>query len=817
MNKRYVCIHGHFYQPPRESPWLEEIEVEDPAYPYHDWNQRITVECYGPNAASRILNREERILEIVNNYSKISFNFGPTLLSWMEKHEPQVYQQIIEADKISQKERGGHGNAIAQCYNHIIMPLASKRDKATQVSWGIRDFEMRFGRKPEGMWLPETAVDIETLGILSDQGIKFTILSPHQAYRIRLMGESKWTDVSGGKVDTKYPYRVSLGGGKFINVFFYHDSIARAVAFEGLLGDGEKFASRLIEGFDSKDENPQILNIATDGETYGHHHRFGDMALAYALKRIEENGLVKITNYGEHIEKFPPQYEAEILENTSWSCVHGIERWCNNCGCKTGGEPSWNQMWRRPLRDALNWLKDEVDLIFEKEGGNLFNDVWESRDGYIDVILDRSREGVEKFFRRFKKREFSDVEKVTALKLLEMERQALLSFTSCGWFFSDISGIETVQILKYAARTIQITIELTGIDLETRFLDMLSLAPSNIPDIGNGRAVYENLVKPYVVDLKRAIAHYAITSLFREHGKEVQIFSFDFQILDYQKDSLGAITLLVGRTRVQSKIVLELTQAVFGVLYFGGYDFRCSIKGFLDLPNYERLKGELFRMFISHSITEVIRAMDVNFTGDYYTLKDLFIDERRKIAESLLESTISRYSDIYERIYEENRKLMHFLWSINTPIPAALKVAVEFALNCRISQAVIKLVAGEISIEDIGELALRIREEENWLGCKLSWNGLKEALEKIGEKNTESVLEDYEPKKIEDVLRLIEFGERLKLNLDIWRVQNLFWRLIDKKALPTDGAETIFRLGERLRFSRSAIESRLSNNRGSNI
>lgn len=811
MNKRYVCIHGHFYQPPRESPWLEETEVEDSAYPYHDWNQRITIECYGPNAASRILDREERISKIVNNYSKISFNFGPTLLSWMEKHEPHVYSQIIESDKISRKERGGHGNAIAQCYNHIIMPLASRRDKVTQIVWGIKDFEMRFKRKPEGMWLPEASADIETFGILSDHGIKFTILSPRQAHRIRPRGDRKWTDVSGGGIDPRRPYRISLVGGKLINVFFYHDPIARAIAFEGLLGDGEKFTSRLIEGFDSRDENPQILNIATDGETYGHHHRFGEMALAYALKRIEENGFVKITNYGEYIEKFPPEYEAEIFENTSWSCAHGVERWRSDCGCKTGGDPSWNQKWRKPLRDALNWLKDEVDLIFEKEGVNFFHDVWESRDGYIDVILDRSPESVEGFFAQFQKREFTDVEKVTALKLLEMERQVLLSFTSCGWFFSDISGIETVQILKYAARTIQLVIELTGIDLKPRFLDMLSLAPSNAPNLGNGRTVYENLVKPHVVDLKGAIAHYAITSLFGEYEKEMKIFSFDFQTLDYQKDSLGALTLLVGRTIVQSKIVLESTHAVFGVLYFGGYDFRCSIKDFLYLPDYEILKGELFRMFVGHSITEVIRAMDAHFTGDYYTLKNLFIDERRKIAEFLLESTLSRYSDVYERIYEENRKLLNFLWSISATIPPTLKVAAEFALNSSVSKAVAKLVAGEIGVQDTEELAIRVREEENKLGCEVNWEGLRKALEKLGKKNMESMLEDYEARKAEDVLRLIEFGERLKLNLDIWGIQNLFWRLIGKKVHLGDGAETIRRLGEKLRFSRDTIEFKLTN------
>jgi alpha-amylase/alpha-mannosidase (GH57 family) len=510
MVKRYLCIHGHFYQPPRENPWIEEVEVQDSAYPYHDWNQRVTFECYAPNAASRVLDREERLVEIANNYLNISFNFGPTLLSWMERHESHLYQRIIESDKISRRERGGHGNAIAQCYNHIIMPLASKRDKVTQVVWGIRDFEKRFGRKPEGMWLPEAAVDLETLRILSDHDIKFTILSPVQAKGVRHRGERKWADVNGGKIDPKRPYRVSVMSGKYIDVFFYDGLIARAIAFEGLLKSGEGFVSRLLEGFDSSNRDPQIVSVATDGETYGHHHKFGDMALAYVLKKIEQGGLLKITNYGEYLERFTPQYEVGIFENSSWSCAHGVERWRSDCGCKVGGDPSWNQKWRKPLRDAINWLKSEVDLIFEKEGTGLLKDVWEARDGYIDVILNRSREGVEEFLSQFATRELENEKKTKVLKLLEMERHALSSFTSCGWFFSEVSGIETVQVLKHAARAIQLAEELTGIDVEPTFLEKLSLALSNIPELGNARVAYENLVKPSVVDLKRIIAHYAI-------------------------------------------------------------------------------------------------------------------------------------------------------------------------------------------------------------------------------------------------------------------------------------------------------------------
>ena len=349
--ERYICIHGHFYQPPRENPWLETVEVQDSAYPYHDWNERITAECYAPNTAVRIVDGQNRIVRIVNNFARISFNFGPTLLAWLERADPDVYAAILAADRESRFRFSGHGSALAQVYNHMILPLANRRDRTTQVAWGLRDFQRRFGRFPEGIWLPETAVDLATLDVLAEQGLLFTILAPHQARRIRsLSGRARtWRDLIDGTIDPSMAYLVRLPSGRTLSVFFYDGPISRSVAFDGLLRYGEDLAHRLASAFVSTRTWPQLVHIATDGETYGHHHRYGDMALAYALDYIESHQLARLTNYGEYLEKHPPLYEVEIVENTSWSCIHGIERWRSDCGCNCGsGAPALSRNGPRP-------------------------------------------------------------------------------------------------------------------------------------------------------------------------------------------------------------------------------------------------------------------------------------------------------------------------------------------------------------------------------------------------------------------------------------------------------------------------------------
>ncbi len=502
--ERYICIHGHFYQPPRENAWLGRVEWQDSAYPYHDWNERVTAECYLPNATSRILDGEGYIGRIVNNYAKISFDFGPTLLAWMESNSPDVYRAIVAADRESRNKYSGHGSALAGVYNHMIMPLANHRDRYSQVSWGIMDFEHRFGRRPEGMWLPEMAVDLETLDIMAELGLKFTILAPHQAGQVRRLGASDWNDVRGGSIDTTQAYRVDLPSGRRFNVFFYDGPIAGEVSFTDILKNGDVFAGRLFNAFSDKRNYPQLVNIATDGENYGHHHRYGDMALAFALDRIEANGLARLINYGEFLEKYPPAREVEIIEKTSWSCVHGVDRWWSDCGDRAGSgdHPDWNQKWRTPLRNAFDWLRDNLAGRYEEKARRLFKDPWAARDGYIDVVLDRSQDSVNRFFNEYAVRVLSGDERTTALKLLELQRHALLMYTSDGWYFDELSRPEPVQVMQYAGRAVQLAEELFGDGIEEGFLSVLQQAKSNLPAQGDGRRIYENMVRPAMARAK---------------------------------------------------------------------------------------------------------------------------------------------------------------------------------------------------------------------------------------------------------------------------------------------------------------------------
>lgn len=493
--KRYICIHGHFYQPPRENPWLSAIERQDSAFPYHDWNERITVESYAPNLEAKILGPNKKVVERINNYSKISFDFGPTLLYWLERHAPNVYKGIIDSDRISKRLFSGHGSAMAQCYNHMIMPLANLNDKITQVLWGLKDFKYRFGREPEGMWLPEAGVDLETLDILAQNNIRFTVLSPYQAKRAREIGKNTWKDVSHGNVDFRKPYICKLPSRRSIVIFFYDGVTSRDIAFGDLLNSGENFGDRLMGAFNENGQSHQLVSVATDGETFGHHHQFGEMALAYCFHYIQKNDLAQFTIFPEYLEKYPPTDEVEILEDTSWSCSHGVGRWKEDCGCSIGAKKDWNQEWRQYLREAMDWLRDELIKIYEDETRRLLIDPWKARNDYIDVILDVSERSRNNFFNKHAKAKLSEQERSKIIKLLEMQKNAMFMFTSCGWFFDDISGIETIQILQYAARAIKLAKVTSGANLERPYLDLLKRAQSNVLLIKDGVKLYTRFVK----------------------------------------------------------------------------------------------------------------------------------------------------------------------------------------------------------------------------------------------------------------------------------------------------------------------------------
>jgi len=767
--ERYICIHGHFYQPPRENAWLEYVELQDSAYPYHDWNERITAECYAPNGASRILDGEKYITQIVNNYAKISFNFGPTLLAWMNTNAPDIYQIIIEADKESQQRFSGHGSALAQAYNHIIMPLANGRDKYSQVLWGIRDFEHHFGRKPEGMWLPETAVDIETLDILSQLGVKFTVLAPHQAARVRQIGTDAWNDVSGGNIDPTMAYEINLPSGRKLSLFFYDGAIARAVAFEGLLAAGENLANQLIGAFSDERTWPQLVHIATDGETYGHHHRFGDMALAFALHHIEKNNLARITNYGEYLERHPPTHEVEISEGTSWSCPHGVERWRSDCGCNTGVNKKWNQAWRTPLRQTLDWLRDSIAPQYEEKARQFLKDPWAARDDYISVISDRSTENIRKFLSQHSVRELNESEIVSVLKLLELQRQAMLMYTSCGWFFDELSGIETVQIIQYAGRVVQLAVELFGDDTESHFLEILQSAKSNVPEYADGRGIYEKFVKPVMIDLTKVTAHFAISSLFEEYPEEAKVYCYLVNIEDYQPFVAGKPKLAVGRAKVISEITRESTLKSFGVLHFGDHNVNAGVRDYQEEAAYQAMLQEITQAFSGADFPEVIRLLDKHFGTSTYSLKSLFWDEQRKVLGLILESTLSEIEAAYRQLYEHHYPLMRFLGS---PLPKAFFATAEFIINSDLRQA---LSDDAIDVERIRSL---LEEAKAW-HVTLDKEGLgyllQHGLERMMTDFTSNPADADILKNLVDVVRMTR---TVPFTSDLWKVQNIYYEML---------------------------------------
>jgi alpha-amylase/alpha-mannosidase (GH57 family) len=807
VTERYLCVHGHFYQPPRQNPWLEEIEAEESAAPFHDWNERITAECYAPNAAARIVDGEGRILKIHNNYAAISFNFGPTLLAWLEKADPTTYQEIIAADRLSRTSRDGHGNAMSQAYNHIIMPLANRRDKVTQVVWGIHDFRARFERLPEGMWLPETAVDLETLDILAEHGIRFTILSPTQAKRVRMRGERAWREVAGGQIDPSRPYRCLLPSGREIALFFYDGPIAKAIAFDGVLARGEMLIERLMGGFHDGRNHTQLVHVATDGETFGHHHRFGEMALAYALSTIARKKLATLTNYGQYLERFRPDQVVEIIENTSWSCAHGVERWRSDCGCQTGGKPGWHQRWRKPLREALDWVRDQLADVFEEEGGKLLSNPWAARDGYIAVIMDRSHANVERFFQQHARRRLSDADVVQAIKLLEMQRHALLMYTSCAWFFAEISRIETVQMLAYAARAIQLAREVAGLELEPGFLDRLADAPSNLPQhYANGRDVYLKRVRPMVATLRTVIADHAISALIEPEAPQSALGVFRIQEVGAHRDSRGSLTLTTGRIRVQSQLTGESLQAIYAALASDGHDFRCSVKGYVDVDEYTKLRDELFQLFTQRSLTEVVRALDAHFGEDYFALSHLFPDEQRRIGRLLLAKTLDRFSQQCEEVYRTNQRLIDFIRTKHLPLPAPLRVAAESSLNAEISHIARQLSDGHITPGDVEAIIRTYQEEAKRLECTLDFDPLNHAFEAIIERHIALLSQD--PGHAQLPRQALEVAQALKLGLNLWRVQNLFWRYLTGETRPAD-LPLMLELGTRLGFNQAVISKLL--------
>ena len=783
--KGYVCIHGHFYQPPRENPWLERIEVQDSASPYHDWNARVHAECYAPNAVSRILNGDGRIVGIVNNYENISFNFGPTLLGWMEHASPDIYRKIIQADRISLEKRGGHGNAIAQAYNHLIMPLANRRDKITQIVWGIRSFRRHFGRDPEGMWLPETAVDVETLEILHEQGLRFTILAPRQARRVRALGAINWREVSEGSIDPTMPYQVRLPCGGEMAVFFYNGGIAHEIAFGGLLHSAEALEKRLLEALPNGQTNPPLVNVATDGETYGHHHRFSDMALACALDQLKKNPEVGLTNYGEYLSRFAPTHEVEIVENSSWSCVHGIERWRNDCGCRAGGNPDWNQKWRQTLRQSLDWLRYELIRLYTAQSAQFLRNPWEARDDYIEVIMSRSEEAKKDFLARQAIRPLSKAERSLVFQLLEIQRNAMLMYTSCGWFFDEISGLEAVQVLRYAARALDLAGRFLEKPLEPEFTERLHEAQSNIDGMGSGADVYRKFALGARAHLREVAIHFAISSFFEDYQKKNTLGCYAIELREYERLHHENTVAAVGLLHTGSVVTEEEASFIFAALQQELHDYYCAVtagpapevgKSGHAKPadfkkTYAELAGTLRARLNDQGPSGALKVIDQYLGRERYTIKDLFKDEQEELLDIILERELQQVGKTFEEIYRKTSFLTALLEHYGHRIPSSLTNAAEVALKRKMVQA---LEDKKSTPETMRQLLDEIKRwqitlDREWFAGTISARLAREM---------EILKEQQGIANLKQMNALLAMLSLVPVQLNLWQVQNSFFELL---------------------------------------
>ena len=791
-NMFWLIIHGHFYQPPRENPWIEAIEHQPGAAPYHDWNERIADECYTANTVSRILGPSRRIVDIVNNYRKISFNIGPTLLGWLADHVPETYEAIREADRQSVLDYSGHGNAIAQAYNHIILPLANRRDKITQIRWGLRDFEYRFQRPAKSIWLPETAVNMDTISVLIDHGIHYIILSPSQAQRIRSMEHAgRWHDVSHGQFDISQPYRCfeQTDGAKknrdrYIDIFFYHGDLSKAIAFDHLLRDAKTMANRIMENY-STDSVNRCLSICTDGESYGHHEPFGDMGLAYLTHVLAPQKNIRITNYGEFLSLHPPTMEVELKpgpnnEGTSWSCFHGVGRWYRDCGCHTGGKSGWNQQWRQPLRNALDKLRDRLIDIFEDKGSAFFHDPWDARNHYIDVILDRSDASVADFFARVGKGSLTSREQSEALQLLEMQRYAMYMYTSCGWFFSDLAGIETIQILTYAARACELGNPFSTSDIENELLENLKLAVSNEPSLGTGKDIYHRFVTPSRVTWPQIVTHYAIqTTLSATHKTDTRIHHIRIHREEFTKYRYENHSLILGRISLSSQILRNLDKYAFALYFIPNQRYSCLVREVHSEQDFESLKSRTISAFQEHP-SDFMNIIDPTWGSIRYSIKDMLRDDREQLYQTILHERLEQIRQQYLQIFEQNKRLLLELHDLDVPAPPELRIPAEIILSGQFASNVESGFNEEDNISNALEI-LNFAE-------KLNMNLNKEIPERIFQRTIEQkIVQFYESMNIDvchELLKIHELADNLKLNIRESRVQNVIFRILREKLPP---------------------------------
>jgi hypothetical protein len=659
----HLAVHGHFYQPPRENPWTEDVPVEPSAAPYHDWNERITAEAYRPNAHARIVDDRGRVMAIVNDYELLSFNIGPTLASWLEANHPDLYALVLDADRRC-------GSAIAQAYNHMILPLATERDIRTQVRWGLADFQRRFGRRAAGLWLPETAVNDVVLRVLVEEGVGFTILAPSQADR----------PVGPGRI-----YRWTHPGGVGqVALVFYDGPLSHDLAF----GIGSQPASTFVERAIAAAPDGLVV-LATDGETFGHHHRFGERAIAYALAVEAPRHGVATGPIAASVKQHRPAESIGVVES-AWSCAHGVGRWARDCGCSTGGQPGWSQAWRAPLRAALDLVRDHAASVFEDLGSTVLRDPWAARDAYIAVVLDDAKRSL-----FLTKRLRPGADATLALTLLEAQRHAMLMYTSCGWFFDDVAGLEAVQVLRYAARCMDLLRE-AGDDtpLEDKFLDVLDGAVSNDPTEGSGRQVWARHVEPARVTPARVVAHVALLEVLDGRAPLPVTAGHEVSVGDHTYAERGALGLGCGRVTLVHRRTRRTHTYVYAAMHLGALDVVGACRPAGAAADDDALFDELRAAFGAGTrLTHLLRLVADGFGPEEFDVSAALPDVPDPLLATAARNLADRFGAELDRLFSDHRAVFSTLTAAGQPLPEELRAPAQLALARRLEADLVDIAA----------------------------------------------------------------------------------------------------------------------------
>ena len=802
----HLAIHGHFYQPPRENPWLGIIEEQESAHPFCNWNSRICAECYNPLTCSPVCDESHRTTDLFNCYAHISYNFGPTLLSWLDKYYPYTVERLKIADKIAQNSYDGFGSAMAQVYNHQILPLSDAKDKHTQIIWGIKEFYFRFNRKPSAMWLSETAIDMNTVRALIDHGIKYIILSPLQASYTRKFGEFEWTGVPDGTIDTRTPYRLFEvdGGGRthfnrYLDVLFYDKNISTKISFEHLLTDNKKLEWLIKERYSEEATLPQLVLIATDGEIYGHHEKNGNKHLANVINQLLGTGNCSVTNLDKFLDNNKPSQEVKLWEGvdgkgSSWSCSHGVGRWHTDCGCSDGPH-EYNQQWREHLRNAFDELRFNIRKICETISSELLYDFTDARNDYISIILEPTQEMRDRFLERHAKEKLSKNGQIKLWKILEADRNAMLMYTSCGWFFSDISGFEPQQNMRYALRAAELAQDFSDYNLISLLQDRLKKASSNISNMGTGEDIFNKFILPTRYTTKHLTAVFALLNLYK-----LPLPKYDSKVVlsNIEISNKNEMLFITGSSICTDKFTLEKKEHYF--------------LGFSDLKTLNT--GVCF----TNDITEARKMTGLNIKELLILLNNegikasaLPYNERKLLNNKILDRALTEADQNLHNFFSSHKTIFEHFTANKLPIPAHLKEIGEEALSFKLKQCIQAGITQEILSDDCINEVHNIKEQANICGLNINMSDSSRIIAKFFSNKLSGLLNDLSEDSISIVLNLLAFIQDNEFWLENWdELLDIYWSILHlpPREMPKSRKiiDNLRQIGDKLYFSKETVK-----------